>query len=48
MFELNRVILDVFDKENTIIMSCYELIVTFNFLGNGPDGCTFSEKRDET
>ena len=42
-FKLNRVTLVVFDKETTIIMSCYEFIVTFNFVGNGSDGCTISE-----
>ena len=35
VFKLNRVTLVVFHKENAIIMSCYEFIVTFNFVGNG-------------
>ena len=48
VFEFNKVTLVVFDKENIIIMTGYEFIVTFNFVGNGSDGCTISEKRDET
>ena len=44
VFKLNRVILVVFDKENTIIMTCYEFTVTFNFVGNGSDGWKISEK----
>ena len=44
IFKLNRVDLAVFDKEITIIMTCYEFIVTFNFVGNGSDGLTISEK----
>ena len=43
-FTLNRVTLVVLDKENNIIMTCYEFIVTFDFVGNGSDGCTISEK----
>ena len=43
VFKSNRVTLVVFDKETTIIMSCYEFIVTFNFVGNGSDGCSISE-----
>ena len=37
VFKLNRVTLVVLDKENTIIIICYEFIVTFNFVGNGSD-----------
>ena len=44
VFKLNRVTLVVFNKENTIIMTCYEFIVTFNFVGNGSDGWKISEK----
>ena len=44
VFKLNRVTLLVFDIENTIIMSCYEFIVTFNFVGNGSDGWKISGK----
>ena len=44
VFKLNRVTLVVLDKENTIIIICYEFIVTFNFVGNGSDGWTISEK----
>ena len=44
VFKLNKVTLVVFDKENIIIMIGYEFIVTFNFVGNGSDGCSISEK----
>ena len=44
IFEFNRVTLVVFDIENIIIMTCYEFIVTFNFVGNESDGWTFSGK----
>ena len=44
VFKLNRVTLVSFDKENTIIMTCYEFIVTFNFVGNGSDGWKISGK----
>ena len=44
VYKLNRVSLVVFDKENTTIMTCYEFIVTFYFVGNGSDGWTISEK----
>ena len=44
VFKLNRVTLVVFDIENTIIMTCYEFIVTFNFVGNGSDGWKISSK----
>ena len=43
VFKLNKVTLVVFDKENIKIMTGYEFIVTFNFVGNGSDGCTISE-----
>ena len=36
--------LAVFGKENIIIMSCYEFIVTFNFVGNESDGWKISGK----
>ena len=38
--------LAVFGKENTkqIIMSCYEFIVTFDFVGNESDGWKISGK----
>ena len=39
VFKFNRVTLVVFDEENTIVMTCYEIIVTFYFVGNGFDGC---------
>ena len=44
VFKLNKVTLVVFDKENIIIMTGYEFIVTFNFVGNGSDGWKISEK----
>ena len=44
VFKLNRVTLIVFDEENTIIMTCYEFIVTFYVGENGFDGCTTTEK----
>ena len=44
VFKLSRVTLVVFDIENTIIRTCYDFIVTFNFVGNGSDGSTISEK----
>ena len=44
VFKLNRVTLVVLDIENTIIMTCYEFIVTFNFVGNGSDGWKISSK----
>ena len=44
VFGLNRVTLVIFDKVNTIIMTCYDFIVTFNFVGNGSDGWKISEK----
>ena len=44
IFKFNRVTLVVFDIENTIIITCYEFIVTFNFVGNGSDGWKISEK----
>ena len=43
VFKLNKVTLVVFDKENIIIMTGYDFIVTFNFVGNGSDGCSISE-----
>ena len=39
VFKFNRVTLVVFDDENTIVVTCYEIIVTFYFVGNGFDGC---------
>jgi len=44
VFKLNKVTVVLFDKENTIIMTCYEFIVTFNFVGNRSNGWTISEK----
>ena len=44
IFKLNRVDLAVFDKEITIIMKCYEFMVTLNFLENGSDGWKSPEK----
>ena len=44
VFKLNRVTLVVFDIENTIIMTCYAIIVTFDFVGNGSDGWKISGK----
>ena len=44
VFKSNRVTLVVFGKENTIIMTCYEFIVTFYFGGNGFHWCTTPEK----
>ena len=48
VFKLKKVTLVVFDKENIIIMTGYDFIVTFNFVGNGSDRCSISEKGDET
>ena len=45
IFKFNRVTLVVFDIENIIIMTCYEFIVTFNFVENESDGWKISEKR---
>ena len=45
VFKLNRVTLVVFDIENTIIMTCYAIIVTFDFVGNGSDGWKISGKK---
>ena len=39
VFKFIRVTLVVFDDENTIVVTCYEIIVTFYFVGNGFDGC---------
>ena len=44
IFKFNRVTLVVFDKENIIIMTYYEFIVTFYFGENGFDWCTTPEK----
>ena len=44
IFKFNRVTLVVFDIENTIIMTCYAIIVTFDFVGNGSDGWKISGK----
>ena len=43
VFKLNKVTLVVFDKEKIILMTGYKSIVTFNFVGNGSDGCSISE-----
>ena len=48
VFKLNTVSLVVFDIKITVITPCYEFIVTFYFIGNESDGCTSSEKKDET
>ena len=44
VFKLNRVTLVVFNEENTIIMTCNEFIVKFNFVEIGSDGWKISEK----
>ena len=44
VFKLKRVTLVVFDKEVTIIMTCYEFIVTFNFGKMGLISAPFAKK----